>query len=315
MTFSKGSIPEIPLISLVTSTPEDVLQALSTVGFIHLDLEGTVLRQEDVDRAFEISAIIHSIPMEDRRDSMLDARSNGYRGMIDSLDERSKKPDWKESFGWGRFEAGAGESETTQVLPEALEIYKPEMASFSSKCFDTSLRVLDMLSKALNVLFHPTSFDPSTETQEKTYALVATKWGDITLLFQEQNGQPGLQIYLPTEEVKAQRGLQLIQGDVDLESGLWISAPIIPNTVLVNVGLILEFMTDGICKANVHRVIFPPSAEGELPRNRKSIAYFSTPSFDVEMSQVRPDGTIVKAQESSSVGEFFAERQRLARAS
>lgn len=77
---------------------------------------------------------------------------------------------------------------------------------------------------------------------------------------------------------------------------MWISAPIVPNTVLVrisllleimadehkvNVGLTLEGMTDGLCKANIHRVIFPPSAAGDLPKARKSIAYFSTPSHDV----------------------------------
>lgn len=59
------------------------------------------------------------------------------------------------------------------------------------------------------------------------------QWGDITLLFQEKNGQPGLQVYLPTEDAKKQTGIQLVVGDVDLESGTWISAPIIPNTVLV----------------------------------------------------------------------------------
>ena len=63
--------------------------------------------------------------------------------------------------------------------------------------------------------------------------LIVEQWGDVTLLFQEQNGQPGLQIYLPNEEAKQTRGLELVQGDFDLESGTWISAPIIPNTVLV----------------------------------------------------------------------------------
>jgi hypothetical protein len=64
--------------------------------------------------------------------------------------------------------------------------------------------------------------------------LLINQWGDVTLLFQEENGQPGLQIYLPTEDAKKQKGIQLIQEDVDLESGTWISAPIIPNTVLVS---------------------------------------------------------------------------------
>lgn len=52
----------------------------------------------------------------------------------------------------------------------------------------------------------------------------------------------------------------------------------------VNVGLTLEAMTDGLCKANVHRVIFPKAVENELPKNRKTIAYFSTPSHDVVRS-------------------------------
>ena len=125
--------------------------------------------------------------------------------------------------------------------------------------------------------------------------------------------------------------MQLVQGDFDLESGTWISAPIFPNTVLVNVGLTLEGMTDGLCKANIHRVVFPPAAAGQLPKNRKSIAYFSTPSHDVVMNAVKPGGIIMKTQGTvtspltlgvyvdanydlgaSTVGEFFLERQRLA---
>uniref|UniRef100_A0A8H7N433 Isopenicillin N synthase-like Fe(2+) 2OG dioxygenase domain-containing protein n=1 Tax=Bionectria ochroleuca TaxID=29856 RepID=A0A8H7N433_BIOOC len=138
------------------------------------------------------------------------------------------------------------------------------------------------------------------------------QWGDVTLLFQEQNGQPGLQVYLPTESAKKQSGLQLIQGDVDLESGTWISAPIIPNTILVNVGLTLEGMTDGLCKANVHRVIFQGSASAELPKGRKTIAYFSTPNHDIVMNPVKPGGIIVQKDGASSVGEFFQERVQLA---
>lgn len=140
------------------------------------------------------------------------------------------------------------------------------------------------------------------------------QWGDVTLLFQESNGQPGLQIYIPTEDVKKQKGLQLIQGSVSLDSGTWISAPIIPNTVLVggwfqfaitqsanvgnqvNVGLTLEAMTDGLCKANIHRVIFPKSATTELPRPRKTIAYFSTPSHDTIMNPVKPGGVITEQE-------------------
>jgi isopenicillin N synthase-like dioxygenase len=106
--------------------------------------------------------------------------------------------------------------------------------------------------------------------------------------------------------------MQLIQGDVDLESGAWISAPIVPNTVLVNVGLVLEGMTDGLCKANVHRVVFPPVAPGTVHGTRKSVAYFSTPNHDVVMNYVKPGGVIVDKPGAPTVGDFFRERLRLA---
>jgi isopenicillin N synthase-like dioxygenase len=69
----------------------------------------------------------------------------------------------------------------------------------------------------------------------------------------------------------------------------------------VNVGLTLEAMTDGLCKANVHRVVFPTPVDGELPRDRKSIAYFSTPSHDIVMHAVKPGGITMKTQGEHSL--------------
>lgn len=329
MTANHNVPPEIPLISLLHSKPEEVLQALSTVGFIHLDLEGTDITQADVDRAFELSALLHNVPQAERSGSLKDDRGNGYFGMKGSLDERATGTDLKESFVWGRYMASAGEKATTQSLPKAMKEYQDEIIRFDQRCYEASLRVLDILSRAFDL---PGNFFRSTHKDDGSNGLAFLNypapeklpagddiragshkdWGDVTLLFQEQNGQPGLQVYLPTESARKQSGLQLIQGDVDLESGTWISAPIIPNTVLVNVGLTLEGMTDGLCKANVHRVIFQGPVSAELPKGRKTIAYFSTPNHDIVMNPVKPGGIIVQKDGASSVGEFFQERVRLA---
>ncbi|KAH8647292.1 hypothetical protein BX600DRAFT_443497 [Xylariales sp. PMI_506] len=336
------SPPEIPLISLLSSTPAEVLHALSTVGFIHLALEGTGLAQADVDRAFELSALIHSVPVEERAGFLKDERGNGYLGINGSLDERTQKADLKESFIWGRFSSRAGETATTQRLPKNTEQYRQEIIDFDNKCFETSLKVLDILSLAFKL---PQDFFRSTHKDAGSNGMAFLNypalekppagddiragshkdWGDVTLLFQQKNGQPGLQVYLPSEDDRKKTGIQLIQGENDLKSGTWISAPTIPNTVLVNVGLTLEGMTDGLCKANVHRVIFPAEtvAVGELPKNRKSIAYFSTPNHDIKqkvMNPVKPGGIIVEKSEqraltdtgAPTVGDFFMERQRLA---
>lgn len=143
--------PEIPLISLVTSTPAEVLDALSTVGFIHLALDGTGLTQADVDRAFELSGLIHSVPSEDRAGFLKDAIGNGYLGMQGSLDERTTKTDFKEAYIWGRFKATEGVTGTTQTLPPTIEQHRQEIAGFDDKCFEASLKILDILSLAFQV--------------------------------------------------------------------------------------------------------------------------------------------------------------------
>ncbi|CAG9978665.1 unnamed protein product [Clonostachys byssicola] len=319
MTANHNVPPEIPLISLIHSKPEEVLQALSTVGFIHLDLEGTGITQADVDRTFELSALLHNVPQTERSGSLKDERGNGYFGMKGSLDERATGTDLKESFVWGRYLASAGEKALTQSLPKTMEEYRDEITRFDQRCYEASLRVLDILSRAFDL---PENFFRNTHKHDGSNGLAFLNYpalekppaGDDIRAgsHKEQNGQPGLQVYLPTESAKKQTGLQLIQGDVDLDSGTWISAPIIPNTVLVNVGLTLEGMTDGLCKANVHRVIFQKSASTELPKARKTIAYFSTPNHEIVMNPVKPGGIIVQKDGASSVGEFFQERVRLA---
>jgi isopenicillin N synthase-like dioxygenase len=152
MAVGVQSVPEIPLISLVTSTPEDVLRALSTVGFILLDVQGTGITQDDIDRAFELSSLIHSIPLEKMTACFTDHRGNGYLEMKGSLDERKTgRTDLRESFVWGRFKSTEGEYETTQALPSSIQMYKQEIVAFDEKCFEASLKVLDMLSRAFDV--------------------------------------------------------------------------------------------------------------------------------------------------------------------
>lgn len=49
------------------------------------------------------------------------------------------------------------------------------------------------------------------------------------------------------------RGLQVLSKD-----GLWIDAPPVPGTLVVNLGQAFEVVTNGVCKATTHRVLLPP---------------------------------------------------------
>ncbi|MCJ1453640.1 hypothetical protein MMC28_003987 [Mycoblastus sanguinarius] len=94
-------------------------------------------------------------------------------------------------------------------------------------------------------------------------------YGSLTLLFQRPS-QPGLEILTP--------------------SSTWAPVPIYPPgtendafpPILVNIGDLMHFWTNGLLKSTVHRVVFP---EGES-EDRYSIAYFCHPLDHVQVDPV-----------------------------
>lgn len=62
--------------------------------------------------------------------------------------------------------------------------------------------------------------------------------------------------------------------------GKWVSIKNIPNSLVVNVGQTLEALTNGVCKATIHRVASPHSGLG----TRLSIPFFQTIDLDSHKS-------------------------------
>lgn len=98
-----------------------------------------------------------------------------------------------------------------------------------------------------------------------------TDYGSITLLFRLPN-QPGLEILTPEEQ--------------------WVAVPPNPPSssdsllpILVNIGDILSYWTNGLLKSTVHRVTFPAASTG-TGEDRYSIAYFAHPLDDAEVVEV-----------------------------
>lgn len=89
----------------------------------------------------------------------------------------------------------------------------------------------------------------------------------------------------------------------------WQPAPIIPNTVLINLGLMMEAWTSGQCVATLHRVVFPPSPS---TRSRRSIAFFGTPDPDVILKPVSKGGVVEESGSAPTVKAFFMERLKRA---
>lgn len=58
--------------------------------------------------------------------------------------------------------------------------------------------------------------------------------------------------------------------------GEWVTVPFIPDTLVVNVGQTLETISQGVCKATIHRVLVPEAGTGA----RISVPFFQTIDLD-----------------------------------
>ncbi|KAF2099945.1 Clavaminate synthase-like protein [Rhizodiscina lignyota] len=319
---------DIPLLSLASS-PEEFLKAMSSTGFLHLSLVDSPVPPSAVRKAFSTSSVLYDeISLEERcrfsRDD--DNNFNGHTGVGSTYLNREggqQKPDWKEGFGYGRFKPG---QDWDQRMPQRLEQRRSEMAAFADGCYELMLLVLDKLSLAFNLpedyfrachkhqgansvtlLNYPPPPTGYKVGEEDIRAGAHKDWGSVTLLFQEDGGQPGLEVFLP-ESRQAQNGVRLL-ADVNLKEGKWLAAPVIPDTVLINLGLMMEAWTSGQCVATLHRVVFPPNP---TPKSRRSIAYFGTPDPQVELRPVAKGGIIDSSKAAPRVKEFFEERLKRA---
>lgn len=139
---------------------------------------------------------------------------------------------------------------------------------------DRHLRERGSTGSILRFLYYPplTSLQSSSlsPTEEDIRAGAHSDYGSITLLFR----------------LKGQAGLE-----VDTGNDTWAPVPVCPPgtendpapPVLVNIGDLLSYWTNGLLRSTVHRVIFPHGTdgngvEGETGKEtRYSIAFFCHP--------------------------------------
>jgi isopenicillin N synthase-like dioxygenase len=146
----------------------------------------------------------------------------------------------------------------------------------------------------LRYLYYPSIFSPSTAAyahDKDVRAGAHSDYGSITLLFQRA-GQPGLEIFTP--------------------EGTWAPVPIVPGSsaeaaeypfppILVNIGDLLSYWTDGLLKSTVHRVVFPLAEQmSPNPQDRYTLVYFCHPVDATELVPV--PGEVVKGHRERTGG-------------
>lgn len=111
-------------------------------------------------------------------------------------------------------------------------------------------------------LLHYPAIEESVLRDGSTARIVAhTDKGTITLLLQEDDGVAGLEV-----------------GDA---SGGFVAAPVVPGSVLVNIGDLLQMWSNDVLKSTRHRVVAPREEQGGMVGRRFSIPYFVAVDRDV----------------------------------
>ncbi|KZF26578.1 oxidoreductase-like protein [Xylona heveae TC161] len=294
--MSGAAAVELPIIDLSKPSAEvgeEIVNAAATYGFLYIKNTGRDIKPEAIERAFELSREFFASPEEEKAKCLIGPENKGWSSMHrEILDQgNQRKGDFKEAFNFGTFENG----KARQPLPKSLASHESELSQFATSCHDLCMKVLrafaigfkikeedggeewfssrhdvEKSSSIFRMLYYPAvpeeaDYIPDVDIRAGAHS----DYGSITLLFQRP-GQPGLEIKTPSDE--------------------WASVPVIPNgtesdpspPILVNIGDLLSYWTDGLLKSTVHRVIFPSDARrgGE---DRYSIAYFLHPCPEVNL--------------------------------
>ncbi|KAJ5653988.1 hypothetical protein N7490_000991 [Penicillium lividum] len=312
---------ELPVIDI--SNPHDpavgkaMLDAAAKYGFLYVNSKGTDFTVKDVDRGFELSKKFFASPAAEKETCRITPNNRGWSGMhTETLDpEHQRTGDFKEAMNFGDFKDGKAQ----QPLSASLAPHEAEIHGFAQLCDKTCKRILNLLSLGLEIpedffttrhdpsagptgsilryLYYPSIFSPATANYKHDKDVRAgahSDYGSITLLFQRP-GQPGLEIFTP--------------------EGTWAPVPIIPGDnadaypfppILVNIGDLLSYWTDGLLKSTVHRVVFPLAEQrSPNPQDRYTLVYFCHPVDTTELVPVPSEvvkGHRAKAGDIGAVG-------------
>ncbi|KAF1921292.1 hypothetical protein BDU57DRAFT_534989 [Ampelomyces quisqualis] len=307
--MADSTIPIISLSSPTASTATQILSAASTHGFLFIANDSTTISPSDIESMFDLSKTFFASPSSEKEKFAIHTPAAGgvNRGWVrmsgESLDPTQSDGDPKEAFNI------APPYPSLQPLPSPLSASADLILRFQTTCHQLCVTILKLLGEALacpdeayvsarhdlsrgasgsifRMLYYPPSSTPPCDHRVRAGA--HSDYGSLTLLFR----LPG------------QSGLELLGPD-----GAWTSVPVspagvsLPPPILVNIGDLLCYWTNGLLKSTVHRVAF--SGGGE----RYSMAYFCHPLDDARLESV--ESRVIREFGDKGKEELTSQRKRL----
>ncbi|MCC2545857.1 isopenicillin N synthase family oxygenase [Hymenobacter sp. BT175] len=308
-------IPSLDLADFRSGDPErkqrfvqQLGEAYQNIGFIALRNHG--LNEEQTQKLYTDVKALFSLPDEVKQKYENPALA-GQRGYISKGKEHAKgrnTGDLKEFYHVGQ-EVDDANDPIKSEYPD--NIWPAEVPTFQ----DTALRTYKTLEAAgkdvlraialyLNLpenyfddkvrngnsILRPIHYYPIENPEEvPADAVRAAEHGDINLITLLMGASAD--------------GLQVKRRD-----GKWIPITALPDQIVVNVGDMLQRLTNGVLKSTIHRVVNPPREK--MNSSRFSIPFFMHPRSEMSLaaleSCVTPENP--KKEADITAGEFLNER-------
>ncbi len=251
---------------------DGVVRSLAT-GFVYTSHD---LSEDLLDTAYGMLREFFEKSPEVKQQSTVVGASGqtGYTGLLVETAASSDKPDWKEMLNWSTdidpghpLKASFPKAYPDQVLPEAAVPGISEVLyRFHDSIADLQRRFLHIIAEGIGC--HETFFDDMVaDGPTLTRAIRYPSMGELPdegHVWAAEHGDINLITALPRATAP---GLQVKVNDE------WVDAVAPDNGVIINTGIMLERLTNGIIPIGWHRVVAAPGYTGE----RYSVVQFCHP--------------------------------------
>lgn len=275
-----SSILDVDLLAFETGTDA---QRRAVVDGVRTSLEtGFVYTSHDLstallDDAYGMLTEFFSLPAGTKAEATVPGSNGqaGYTGLLVETAASSDTPDWKEMLNWGA-DIPEGHPLRKRFPHRYLGPHLPEaqVPGITKVLLEFYERVLDLQRRFLRIIAvgvgcHETFFDRMTTdgttlTRAIHYPAMDLAPGE-NHVWAAEHGDINLITALPRA---TSRGLQ-----VKTDDG-WVDAIPPDGGVIINTGIMLEHVTNGVIPQGIHRVVADPDQPGE----RYSVVQFCHPT-------------------------------------
>ncbi len=263
---------------------DGVMRSLAT-GFVYT---ATDLSETMLDDAYGMLRAFFELD-QDRKDTWIAPGTHGqagYTGLLVETAATSEVPDWKEMLNWGPTVPEGHPMRRKYphrfhdpVLPEAdVPGITEVLTEFHDRVFDTQRRFLRIIATGLGAhesLFEELLKDGPVLNRAIRYppmSAAPAEGGPAAHEWAGAHADINLTTVLPRA---TEKGLQVrTKAATDDDEAVWVEASPPDGHVILNTGIMLERMSNGIIPSGWHRVVADPGHDGE----RYSVVQFCHPT-------------------------------------